>query len=188
MKTYPSGTCFRFRVDLLHTTPRVWRSFLLRADASFFELHEAIQACGWTDSHLWHFREPQSPVVLAGLSDYDLGLDDPNAKFVRVRSHFEKVGDHCIYTYDFGDNWEHGVILEEVVVPESPTKRALLGGAGSFPPENSGGAPGLERVREFRETGKDPWGEDQALREFLEGLVWEEFDLERDRKLFDLVE
>ncbi len=43
-------------VVLRGVRPKVWRSFLLRADATFAHLHEAIQlACEWQDYHLYAF-------------------------------------------------------------------------------------------------------------------------------------
>ncbi|MBA3417968.1 MAG: hypothetical protein H0U09_04555 [Geodermatophilaceae bacterium] len=38
----------------------------------------------------------------------------------RVRlSHLFSVGDHFHYTYDFGDNWRHEVLVEKVEPPGS---------------------------------------------------------------------
>ena len=46
----------QFKIELLDTSPVVWRRIQVPADYSFWDLHVAIQdAMGWTDSHLHDF-------------------------------------------------------------------------------------------------------------------------------------
>src|SRR6266851_4988187 len=57
-----------------------------------------------------------------------------------------------LYVYDFGDNWEHEVVVEKIVAGNSGSERPLcLGGKRHRPPEDSGGPPGylnfLEAIR-----------------------------------------
>jgi hypothetical protein len=48
-----------------------------------------------------------------------------------------------IYKYDFGDSWEHEVLVEEVLPPDPDFKHPVcLGGANACPPEDCGGIPG----------------------------------------------
>lgn len=165
--------------------PPVWRQILLRADASFLELHEAIQDLGWDDAHLWSFYEPQSRRVLAGVGERGwFGEKDPDAGSVRLDRHLARESDSCLYVYDFGDHWEHEVTLEAMETHEGGFERALLDGAGEFPPEDCGGIPGFMRLREYRTTGKDPWGDDEVLREWLGETTWSEFDLPQARARF----
>src|SRR5450759_1450761 len=48
-----------------------------------------------------------------------------------------EVGEQMVYQYDLGDNWEHDVVLEEILVAsESATKLPIcLEGARHSPPE-----------------------------------------------------
>ena len=47
---------FEMEVSLLGIEPRIWRRFLIRAEATFQDLHNAIQeACGWENAHLFEF-------------------------------------------------------------------------------------------------------------------------------------
>ena len=51
-----------------------------------------------------------------------------------------RKGASLIYTYDFGDNWVHSVVLEDIVLIEPDTKYPrVLDGARACPPEDSGG-------------------------------------------------
>jgi len=183
-----AGEYLRLHVSLAGAAPPVWRRFLLHADASFLELHGAIQALGWTDSHLWHFVDPTTRRVLAGVSQGGwFGEPDPDARSVRVDAVLREVGDRCAYVYDFGDSWVHEVVLEGVEAREGRFDRALLGGAGAFPPEDCGGIGGFGRLREFFETGEDPWGETEELSEWTEGMSLDEPDMARERERFGAV-
>ena len=48
------GDFYTIEISLRDVNPRIWRPFMIRMDATFIELHEAIQdACGWHNSHLF---------------------------------------------------------------------------------------------------------------------------------------
>ena len=74
---YRSGMArhFRFEVSLRDIKPRIWRRFLLAQDARFYDLHAAIQACGWLECHLRTFATPKSRQPIAGVPD-NFGFDD----------------------------------------------------------------------------------------------------------------
>ncbi len=49
---------FEFEIELLEITPRIWRRFLINNEATFMNLHYAIQqAFGWQDYHLYEFLD-----------------------------------------------------------------------------------------------------------------------------------
>jgi hypothetical protein len=168
-------------VTLDDVRPPVWRRFLLAADATFADLHRAIQdACGWENYHLFEFSSPAGGRI-AGLPDPD--WDDegvPDASTVALSSALDERG-VCRYVYDFGDHWEHTVRSEGVVESDERFHRRLLGGARAFPPEDCGGVPGYERCVEVARGGEDHEG----LREWLGGWDPERLDLEAARRTFD---
>ncbi|HSK29388.1 MAG TPA: plasmid pRiA4b ORF-3 family protein [Candidatus Limnocylindria bacterium] len=48
-----------------------------------------------------------------------------------------------IYEHDFGDGWEHEILLEKVLTPESGVRYpGCIGGARACPPEDCGGVGG----------------------------------------------
>lgn len=180
-------TYLQLKVQLRHVRPAIWRRFLIRPDATFAELHEAIQiTCGWENDHLYCFfmakpwRDP-----IAGVPD---GEDPatPDSRRVVLDKYFGSRGrSRCLYVYDFGDEWRHDVILEEkVTLPEEFVCR-LVDGKRAFPPEDCGGLGGYEDCLEvFR--GPKPTDSDQ-----LERLEWmgdwdpERFDQEKVARRFD---
>ena len=82
------------------------------------------------------------------------------------------------YEYDFGDGWEHDVVVENTVPVGSEEKRAVyLAGENACPPEDCGGIWGYY---ELLEAVNDPKHEDhEELLDWLgEGFDPTRFDLE----------
>ncbi len=156
-----------FVVSLQSITPRIWRRFQITVNATFLDLHAAIQdSFGWEYSHLWEFHTPgRSREVLAGMPPDSLMWSDedqaPDAGEIRLTRYFGQA-DQCVYWYDFGDDWLHRVKLRQRVSLEDRFFRRLLAGRRTCPPEDCGGISGYARLVEFLETGDDPWEDDDG--------------------------
>lgn len=185
---------FDIEVSLSTVYPLIWRRFLLRSTGTTFaDLHRAIQdACGWWDYHLYRFDEAtdvgliglaQSPVAIE--EDVDDEDDTPAADGVPLAGWVgESCPRACRYQYDFGDEWDHDVIVRGVVERGDRFFRRLIGGERSFPKEDCGSMSGFERILAFRRTGVDPEGEDEDLGEWL-GDWQPDADIEKVRAAFD---
>jgi hypothetical protein len=183
---HPQGGHLEIEVHLLEIEPRIWRRFLVGADATFSGLHQAIQdAFGWKNYHLWEFRSADRAIAGLPLDD-DWGEPAPDGAEVRVADHLKAPGDRCRYLYDFGDDWHHEVRLIRRVEDGPPAFRELLAGERACPPEDCGGLSGYERVAEFVRTGIDPWddNDDGGLRDWLGGWRPDRFELEVARVRF----
>jgi len=168
----PAATVHQFKITLAYTQPPVWRRIQLPSEATFWDLHCAINdAMGWEDNHLHEFRIGNRRHALrigipegedapwsddAGLADWD----------VPIASHLAKTGASCSYLYDFGDGWDHSVKLE-AILPREPRVRypRCLDGARACPPEDCGGPPGYEQLCAAL---ADPAGADEDAEELLE--------------------
>jgi hypothetical protein len=129
----------RLRITMRDVDPAVVRLIDVPADATLRELHGLLQAgLGWTDSHLHQFT---ADGVSYGVPDPDWGdLEVEDEAAVRLRdlpARFE-------YLYDFGDSWEHDV----EVLGRGEETPGCVDGTGDCPPEDCGGAPGYEHLRE----------------------------------------
>jgi hypothetical protein len=115
--------------------PPVWRRLVVPADILLDRLHEVIQASmGWTDTHLHVFSTAAGDY---GVPDPELGFrNERNARLVRFR---KQPGDRIRYSYDFGDGWEHDIVLETRLDREPGVRMpACLAGQGACPPEDCG--------------------------------------------------
>ena len=126
--------------------PPVWRRVLVPADVTLGDLHEVIQvAMGWDNYHMHLFSVGGQDY---GSPDPELGhASDRNVLLSQVLS---GPGDRLGYTYDFGDDWEHDIVLEEArtAVPEE-TYLSCVAGKGACPPEDCGGAWGYAELKEI---------------------------------------
>lgn len=74
-----------------------------------------------------------------------------------------------MYLYDFGDSWQHDILLEGILLAQTKDKYPkCIDGAGACPPEDCGGIPGY---RHLLEVINDPQHEDHAyLSAWLESM------------------
>src|SRR5205823_12122128 len=105
------------------------------------ELHRAIQvAMGWDDAHLHEF------IIGATRYGNDDGggwgpapKDESRAKLARVAP----AGARFRYDYDFGDDWQHEIVVEKVQrAAQGTTYPVVVSGRRACPPEDGGGVWG----------------------------------------------
>jgi hypothetical protein len=137
--------------------PPVWRRIVIPADITLGELDEVIMlAMGWEDSHLHVFSTGGQQY---GSPDPELGHADESS--VRLLDLLSAPGGKLRYTYDFGDDWEHDIVLEEVSPEAAGTiSSSCLAGKGTCPPEDSGGVWGYARLKEILADPRDEEHED----------------------------
>ena len=119
------------------------------------QLHDVLQsAMGWEDCHLHDFRIGQKRFGKPDPNDRLMGLPATgNERTVRLFTVLGKVGAKAVYTYDFGDSWEHAIVVEKVLPPEPELPYPVcVGGKLHGLPEDCGGIPGyynlLEAIRD----------------------------------------
>ncbi|MEV4345300.1 plasmid pRiA4b ORF-3 family protein [Actinoplanes sp. NPDC049596] len=130
---------YQIKVSLRGANPPIWRRLLVPGDITLNRLHLAIQAAfGWDDSHLHVF---DTTYGVFGQADRELGhrSDGP----VTLEQVAPAPKDKIQYTYDFGDNWEHEILVEKTT-PADPTVAYPLctGGRRAAPPDDCGGVWG----------------------------------------------
>jgi hypothetical protein len=146
----------RFRIQLRDVEPIVWRRIVVPDNYTFWDLHVAIQdAMGWHDCHLHDFilaDQEAGRVLHVGIPDDD-GIREQETTEgwqMPISAYFNYPNRHAEYKYDFGDGWEHDVLLE---YPDGPERKrrlpACLGGANACPPEDCGGPHGYQHLREI---------------------------------------
>jgi hypothetical protein len=114
-------------------SPLIWRRLLVRADTSIAELHHILQlVMGWTNSHLHRFVIHGKEYGIA--YDGGLGFDD-DPRQIRLRDFQFRQRERFVYEYDFGDNWQHDVRIEQILTAEgNRTYPVCIGGKRAVPP------------------------------------------------------
>ena len=174
VKKILTGRAHQMTITLRGIRPPIWRRVQVPGAIRLAALHEVIQTVfGWTDSHLHQF-------VVAGKTygqpdDFDEAVEDESgvtlAKALGTRTK------RFLYIYDFGDNWEHNVVVEKIVAGNSGSEGPLcFGGKRHRPPEDCAGPPGYQN---FLEAVRDPGHEEhEAMLEWVGGSFdAEAFDL-----------
>jgi len=146
---------YQIKVTLLGSEPPIWRRIHVTNDTSLQKFHKILQAAmGWTNSHLHqfiiggkYFAEPDP--------EYDPEVE--NEKLMRLSQVVSGVNDRSIYEYDFGDNWEHEVLIEKILpVNEETHYPVCLAGQRACPPEDCGGIQGYNRFLEAIQNSSHP--------------------------------
>lgn len=166
-----AGLVYQLKVTLRDLRPPVWRRLLVPANTRLSELHDILQvAMGWTDSHLHQFEVGRRVI---GVPDPEDWREVENERRVRLADVAPRAQARLRYEYDFGDSWQHDIMVEKVL-PATPDDQlpACTGGRRACPPEDVGGVWGYA---EFLEAISDP-----AHPEHDEMLEWggEDFDPE----------
>lgn len=142
------------RVDLKHATPPIWRRLELRSDLSLENVHDVLQtAFDWAGYHLWRFSAGGGPFDARSQQflcefDVDEGEDEGVPAWeVRIGELLQERGDRLEYVYDYGDDWELGIVVESVREAEEGAAPArATGGRRAAPPEDCGGLRDAEEL------------------------------------------
>ena len=163
---------YQLKITLRDCKPSIWRRVVVRADMKLDRLHRVIQiTMGWLDCHLHQFRLGRVYYGIPEAELDDLGGETLNEKQFTVADLAPKVKARFIYEYDFGDSWEHEVVVEKVLPPDAAFKRPVcLGGANAAPPEDCGGSPGYA---DFVDAMADPKHEQHAEMKEWVGGAWD---------------
>jgi hypothetical protein len=149
----------RLHIELEEIEPPIWRRIEVPSDITLRRLHDILQlVMGWTDSHL-HCFEIRGVRYGFGDNEYDENeLEDDR---VLVRDVVHHAGEEFKYEYDYGDGWQHRIVVEQIRrdVPPGDVPR-LLDGERACPPEDCGGITGYY---EFLEAIADPDHEEHEV-------------------------
>ncbi len=172
---------YQLKVTLKGIRPPIWRRLLVASTTSLEDIHDILQTVmGWTDSHLHEFAKGRERF---GVPDEDFPSDSHDEANYRLDQVLKKEKEKLIYTYDFGDGWEHEVVLEKILPFETDTVLPVcLKGSRACPPEDVGGRWGYAM---FLDAISDPaHPEHKDMLEWISGDTDGDFDPEH----FDLAE
>lgn len=135
----PEGAVYQLKVTLRGTRPPIWRRLRVPASVRLPDLHRVIQAAfGWEEAHLHMFEAGGDRY---SVSPRELGPDWRDESRVRLVD-LAAPGERIRYEYDFGDSWQHDILVESVAEPDGLRHAVCLAGRRAGPPEDCGGVPG----------------------------------------------
>ena len=165
---------YQLRISLEEVDPPIWRRLLVPGDLPLASLHDVFQvAMGWTDSHLHAFTVGKNRYGMH-FEDHPAGELDETAYTVLAAIGRQR---RFRYEYDFGDNWQHDVVVEDTsATPIGLTSPVCLDGQRACPPDDCGGSWGYANLLEAIADPKHE--EHDELIEWVGGdFDPEEFDL-----------
>ncbi|MEV0805563.1 plasmid pRiA4b ORF-3 family protein [Micromonospora sp. NPDC050200] len=144
-KTAGPAPVYQLKVSMRGAKPPIWRRLLVPADISLARLHATIGAAfGWHGGHMHVFETAYGDF---GRADRELGHRAGGS--VTLEQVAPEVKDKFRYTYDFGDDWVHDILVEKVLAPDPSTDHPrCIGGKRAAPPDDCGGIWGYQELVE----------------------------------------
>jgi hypothetical protein len=168
---------YQIKVTLKGSKPPIWRRIQVTSETTLAQLHRILQrVMGWEGYHLYRF-------VVGGMEYGDPRMleemEGEDARRVTLATLVR--GEKCkfLYEYDFGDSWEHELLVEKILPREEGKHYPLcLTGKRACPPEDCGGIWGYVGFLAAIRDPKHP--EHKGMLEWIGG--------EFDPDVFDLDE
>ena len=142
----PGDALLQLRITLADVAdPPVWRRVLIPSAYPLDRVHRVIQATmGWQDYHLHAFRIGDETYAAPDPDDEMGYLDETKFRFGDLVAGVDRID----YEYDFGDGWEHALVVEaRAVAQDGAVYPACVAGEGACPPEDCGGSPGFAEFK-----------------------------------------
>jgi len=175
MTKRPQNQVYQIKVTLKGIRPPIWRRLLVPGNIDLYELHNIIQvAMGWENYHLHQFIIDGEYFSIPSEDDWEPVKDERKIRLSRVAP-FERR--KFVYEYDFGDSWEHEILVEKIMDPvPGQVYPVCIKGKRACPPEDVGGVPGYYGFLEAIHDPNHEWHEEYSE------WIGDEFDPEK----FDL--
>jgi len=183
-----NDTVLQLKILLVESKPPIWRRVIVPESLTLADLHRVIQTVmGWQNSHLHEFKV-RGERYTEFEEDIQSGAGDSTA--VTLRSLWlNREGQTFLYNYDFGDDWQHEIVVESSRPADDSVKLPVCAlGCRACPPEDSGGVHRYEHLLEAVSDSTHP--DHHELSEWLDpDFDPEAFDADRVnrdlRRFFD---
>jgi Plasmid pRiA4b ORF-3-like protein len=149
MLTETTSEIDQLKVTFLGADPPIWRRLLVPANRTLAQLHRVLQiAMGWENQHLHEFRAGERRIGRPEAEGpFTRTTRVKDERTVKLSDVLPKEGTQIIYNYDFGDGWEHGIVLEKRLPAEAETTVPVCtDGERACPPEDCVGIPGYAEL------------------------------------------
>jgi len=133
---------YQLKISLNDIKPLIWRRFIVDSQIKLPDLHKVIQTVmGWTNSHLHQFIKDGK---FYSEPDEESFVEYIDYRKIKLNQILQKEKQSFIYEYDFGDGWEHKIVLEKIIKGNIYKHPLCIDGQRSCPPEDCGGPYGYQ--------------------------------------------
>jgi DNA invertase Pin-like site-specific DNA recombinase len=160
-KSASNQTVYQLKITLKNIRPPIWRRIQVLSSTTLQQLHLIVQeVMGWDNYHMHSW-------TIAGI---DYGQPQPefnvrSEKTVTLRQVVKGEKSKFFYTYDFGDSWEHEILVEKELPSTPDTNYPIcITGKRACPPEDCGGSWGYAELLEIISDPSHP--------EYEERMEW----------------
>lgn len=147
---------YQLRIEIYGTDPAIWRSIKVSGKYTFWDLHDIIQiAMEWDNDHLFEFYSKNVRIS-----------DDPDTNYGKeIEAYFDEItiqevlkrkGSKIIYKYDFGDDWDHIIVVESTEKSDIENIPICVAGENAPPFEDCGGIWGYYNIISVLKNPKHP--------------------------------
>lgn len=159
----------QLKITLQGTKPPIWRRILVDKSTTFSQLHYIIlTTMGWDGGHLYEFNVNGDRIGVPHKNDEGWGGKLVNASKKPLDSLISDTKGKFEYTYDFGDSWEHQILIEKFLPRDRKTKYpTCVDGKLNCPPEDCGGIGGFYGLLDIISNKRHP--ERKEMLEWLGG-------------------
>ncbi len=160
----------------------VWRRLIIPHKITFKQLHDILQiAFNWRNYHLHDFLIYDGNKQIVNIVQTNDAFEYENKtpmileKGIKIAEYIPKYK-RLLYNYDFGDDWNHIIDLEDFIFDYDNNYPVCIDGEGNTPPEDVGGEGGYEQFLEIYNNQKH---EDyQHMKDWAEMQFYRPFDIE----------
>jgi len=159
-------TVHRVKASLYGAKPPVWRRLEIPSAMTLDLVHMVMQAAfRWGGYHLHAFETVCGEFGAPDASDdWSERTDEATAALAQVAG---AEGAKVVYTYDFGDDWRHDIVVEKIVPAEPGVAYPhCIGGRREGPPEDCGGIWAFNELQ----AGRDDTFDADEVTEYLADL------------------
>jgi len=171
-----SDEIYQLKITLKGSKPPIWRRVQTPASTTLQRVHAIIQqSMRWYNSHLHEFHVKDmligDPEQLCGwgMGEEPEVTDEAEITLADLKL---REGAKFEYVYDFGDDWQHQILLEKKLERDPDVHYPIcIKAVKAGPPEDVGGIWGYYNMLEALDDSDHPSHE--HFSEWLMGEVWD---------------
>jgi len=185
-----SSIAVQLKVSLNLEKHHVWRRLIVPVNRTFESFHEILQAAfEWKGYHSHEFYIYDNPAsgqnrekpILNLVCDeeafeYPSNMEMRHEKGIPL-SEYIPLYKKLMYRYDFGDDWQHDIEVEQIIEDYDAPYPVCIEGEGNTPPEDVGGQYGYEAFLATMENPEHP--DYQHMSDWARMQGYKKFDIEQ---------